>query len=121
MILRQILESYDTLVFLSSLDIKMKTSMKLAKIISDVQPYVDAFNSAKQKIISKYGIEVNGVMTIPEENKMIYVNEINDAANMEIDISSDISQEEFNSISDSNQDVVIKPERLVSVNWIIAR
>lgn len=99
------------------LDTKLpvKTSYRISRVISKIEPEIKLFNQTRLELIKKHGKEdkETGQYNIPKKSIEKFTKEINELLTQEIEIDFDcVKIEELG-------DITIEPSILVSLDWLI--
>jgi len=109
-----VLSSVEALKELSNKDLSINISVKLVKIIKELNEVLEVYDTKRNELYIKYGEEIeNGSMKILDENLETFNKEFDVLKEEEIDI-------EFEQINVSNlSDINMKTSTLMSLDWLI--
>ena len=109
----QIINSRDVLAVLGKEKMKALVAYKLQKNVSAINKELEHFDSVVKDLYEKYGDkDKNGKVSVPEENKKAYLEEINELLREEIEMKVLMIK-----IDDIQCD--ISPFDLMKIDWML--
>jgi uncharacterized protein (DUF2344 family) len=117
--LKQLIDSNESLVYLSSQKLTATISYKVAMVIKNTKPSLEEFFKVRDEKVKEYGEEIiekekpTGRYNIKEENKEKFQKEIEELLEQEVNLTiPELKIKDFDGLS-------LEPRYLVQLDWLI--